>query len=330
MKTILKKSKFLNKILFYLGFWIFKFFSVTPKISYMAMVNLYCITNGKFLEKFNRKNISIPLKGKSVLFPKINSKKINKIVEEINNEGYNTFDFKLPLKAVNELKALSYKLKANVGTDEILFNPNNKKSNIYKFNPNDIIQNKWVQELIMDPVLISIAGSYLGTHPIFDFAAMWWSTDSKKNKEDAAQEYHFDLDRPKWLKIFIYLTDVNGDNGPHCYISETHKVGSKPQDILNRGYVRVSDQELKKYYPKSNFKEITGLSGTIVFGDTGCWHKGKPIIKGDRLILQLEYTSSLFGLNLPKFKIANPGIEFSEFCKNNKKYLKNIKLVNNE
>ena len=185
MNLLLKKSLFVNKIIFYIGNIIFLITKRTPNVSYMAMVNLYCLTNGKFLEKFNRKNISIPLKGKSVLFPKINSKKINKIVEEINNEGYNTFDYKLPFKAVNELKALSYKLKANVGTEQILFNPKNKKSNIYKFNPNEIIQNKWVQKLIMDPVLISIARTYLGTHPIFDFAAMWWSTDSKKNKEDS-------------------------------------------------------------------------------------------------------------------------------------------------
>ena len=213
-----------------------------------------------------------------------------------------------------------------MGNDQILFDPKDKKSNIYKFNSNDLIQNQWVQKLIMDPVLINIAGTYLGANPIFDFAAMWWSTDSKTKKEDAAQEYHFDLDRPKWLKIFIYLTDVNKDNGPHCYISKTHKVGNKPQEILDRGYVRVTDKELEKYYPKSSLKEVTGPSGTIVFGDTSCWHKGKPIVKGDRLILQLEYTNSLFGLNLPKFNINNPSSSFTAFCKKNNIYTQNINL----
>ena len=32
---------------------------------------------------------------------------------------------------------------------------------------------------------------------------------------------------------------------------KTHKVGNKPQEILNRGYVRVTDKELEKYYPKA-------------------------------------------------------------------------------
>lgn len=328
MKSTLKKSILLNKIFFYFGFWIFKIFSVTPKISYMAMVNLYCLTNGKFLEKFNqKKNISFPFQGESALFPNINYNKIKVIVSEIKNEGYNTFNFRLPLNAVEELTSLSYNLKSKIGDNYICFEPKNKISNIYKFNPNDVIQNQWVQDLIMDPVLINIAGTYLNANPIFDFAAMWWSTDYKVNKEDAAQEYHFDLDRPKWLKIFIYLTDVNTDNGPHCYISKTHKVGSKPQQILNRGYVRISDQELEKYYSKNNFKEITGPAGTIVFGDTSCWHKGKPLTKGDRLILQLEYTSSLFGLNLPKFKIKSPSKEFSSFCEKNPFFTQNINLI---
>ena len=327
MKSIFKKSKILNKIVFYLGKVFFQLFGKTPKIAYMAMVNLYCLTNGKFLAKLNqRNNFSSTINEQSKFFKEATSGNINQVAKEIRDDGYKIFQHQLNPEAIAELKSFSYSLKAKVGENQILFDPKNKKSNIYKFNPNDVIQNKWVQDLIMDPVLINIAGTYLGANPIFDFAAMWWSTDFKTQMEDAAQEYHFDLDRPKWLKIFIYLTDVNKDNGPHCYISGTHKVGSKPQEILNRGYVRVADEELIKHYPKNTFKEVTGQAGMIVFGDTSCWHKGKPIVEGDRLILQLEYTSSLFGLNLPKFKVSNKTKSFSEFCHKNSYYTQNIIL----
>ena len=327
MKNIIKRSIILNKGIFYLGYVIFKLFGKTPKVSHMSMINLYCLTNGHFLDNLNfgKKYVSNS-DINSILFKKIDLKNIKAISKEIEKEGYFIFKNKLDDLIIEELKSLSYTLKAKVGNNQILFDPKNKISNIYKFNPNEVVKNKFVQKLIMDPVLINIAAEYLGTEPIFDFAAMWWSTDSKVQKEDAAQEYHFDLDRPKWLKIFIYLTDVNKDNGPHCYISGTHKVGSKPQKILDKGYVRVADKELEKHYPKNCIKEVTGLAGTIVFGDTSCWHKGKPIVKGDRLILQLEYTSSLFGLNLKKFKIPNPSPEFSNFVKYNKVYTKNIHL----
>ena len=104
------------------------------------------------------------------------------MLQKNGKEGYRIFEHKLNTEAIQELKSLSYKLKAKVGNDQILFDPKDKKSNIYKFNSNDLIQNQWVQKLIMDPVLINIAGTYLGANPIFDIAAMWWSTDSKTKK----------------------------------------------------------------------------------------------------------------------------------------------------
>lgn len=328
MKKYIKKSILVNKILFNLGYFIYMIIGYTPRISYMSMINLYCLTNGQFLFDFNKKSkVYYDFVNKSNLFRDVNRKDLITVNSELNDEGYSLLKHRLDKKTTYKLKSFSYTLKAKVGNNQILYDPKDKKSNIYKFIPNDLIQNRLVQDLIMDPVLINIAGTYLGANPIFDFAAMWWSTDSKTKNEDAAQEYHFDLDRPKWLKIFIYLTDVNKDNGPHCYISGTHKVGNKPQEILNRGYVRVADKELKKHYPKNSFKEVIGPAGTIVFGDTGCWHKGKPIVKGERLILQLEYTSSLFGLNLPKFEITNPSTAFSKFCENNKVFTKNINLI---
>lgn len=69
MKHFLKKSIFFNKGIFYLGYVIFKLFGKTPKVSHMSMINLYCLTNGHFLDKFNLNNklkIKINSKIKSV------------------------------------------------------------------------------------------------------------------------------------------------------------------------------------------------------------------------------------------------------------------------
>lgn len=293
----------------------------------MSMVNLYCLTNGRFLDNLKpRHEYILNSNLKSILFNELDFEYVKTISQTIKNDGYSIFKNKLDNKVIDELKSLSFKLKAKVGEDHIHFDPKNKRSNIYKFEPNELINDGCVQELIMDPILINIARQYLGSEPIFDFVAMWWSTDSKNKNDDAAQEYHFDLDRMKWLKIFVYLNDVDENNGPHCYISGSHKVGNKPQKILDKGYVRISDSELHKYYKKNDFKEITGAAGTVVFGDTSCWHKGKPIVKGDRLILQLEYTTSLFGLNMPKFQVSRSNNSFANFCEKNKHYTKNIQL----
>jgi hypothetical protein len=123
---------------------------------------------------------------------------------------------------------------------------------------------------------------------------MWWSFPSKKVDTIGGQLFHFDLDRIKFLKIFIYITDVDTKNGPHCYVSGTNKIFSKKK-FMPRGYKRIPDSEIKANFEEYRIKKICGDKGTVVFADTSCFHKGEPIIEKNRLILELEYSNSLFG-----------------------------------
>ena len=65
---------------------------------------------------------------------------------------------------------------------------------------------------------------------------MWWSSKSNFNDPKSAQEFHFDLDSIKWLKFFIYLTDVEANTGPHIYVKGTH---NSKKDLIKQGYVRI-------------------------------------------------------------------------------------------
>ena len=179
----------------------------------------------------------------------------------------------------------------------------------------------------MDEVIIDVARQYFQSEPIFDMPAMWWSTPFGNGpSSEAAQLYHFDLDRVKWLKIFIYLTDVDDYNGPHYYIEKTHKINSKPKELLSRGYVRIKDEEMKNYFNENDFKVIKGPKGSAFAADTLCWHKGKNLTKGCRLVLELNYTSSLFGINTTKLKVDKGSEKFIKFCIENPTYSKNIEI----
>lgn len=318
-KNFLKKNKIINLISFYFGFYVFKITKKNFFFSYRSLVNLYCLTNGYFLQKINDKESTT--RNSSI------SKDLTKINDLLKKYGYHKLKKPLEKKKIDALKKLSFELDADYNGEKIKFDPKNVITNKYNFNPNDLINNTVVQDLIMNSYFIDVARNYLGSEPIFDFSAMWWNTDSSNISQDAAQEYHFDLDRLKWLKMFIYLTNVDSDNGPHCYISGTHIPGSKPIDIVKRGYVRINDRELEQYYDSDRIIEVIGPEGTIVFGDTLCWHKGKKIISGNRLVFQLEFTSSLFGLKMPKFEVNTYSKEFRDFCNENKFYTQNIKLI---
>jgi hypothetical protein len=327
MKSYFKNSILLNKIIFYLGYYYFKLTNKTLYYSNMSMVNLYCLTNGAFSNNLNfglkpRKRISF----KGDIFELITEDFFSKTNNTLNNDGYSLLKTKLPHEIIEGVMNFSLNSNSYYTNKSVKIDFKNLESNIYKYKYEDLINNKFVQRIIADPVLINIARNYFNSEPVFDFVSMWWTTDYEKKVEDAAQEYHFDCDRVKWLKVFFYINDVTEENGPHCYIKSSHKIGSKPQEILSKGYVRIQDSILKECYSKDNFIEATGESGTILIGDTSCWHKGKPISKGSRLLLQLEFTTSLFGIHNPKGLVTKYESGFKEFCLENKHYSQKIKF----
>lgn len=307
----------------------------TSHDSYMLLINLYCSTNGRFNENIHQRikktnpPVKIPeeLAGAPGTLSKRNFKKIN---EELNHNGYIKFEKKLNKDLLSRLYNFALQTGAKIPQnydEKVIYDPSNLKSEIYRLDNSDLVNNKDIQNLMMDPVLINVARNYLECEPIFDFPAMWWSTNfNKEASSAAAQLYHFDMDRIKWLKIFFYINDVTEENGPHCYIQATHKPGTKPPEILKRGYTRISDEDLKPYYKPDDFKVLCAEAGTIFAGDTKCWHKGAPLKSGHRLVLELEYTASLFGANIKKMIIENPSLAFRDFYNNNKVYVSNLEL----
>jgi hypothetical protein len=337
-KIISSLKKPINyKAIFENGFESFKKTGITSPEAYDAFLNLYCKTNGQFFEDMHQKIISgksfnpvnISLNG---CIGNIDSKEFNTINNTLNKDGYCNFNKSISAELVTKL--YNYALKTPTLTapnydKPTIFNPESPVSEMYRFKQNDLINNPDIQELIMDPTLINIARNYLGCEPIFDFPAMWWSTNYlKEASSEAAQLYHFDLDRLKWLKIFIYLNDVTLDNGPHRLIKGSHIPGAKPKNLLKRGYARIPDEDLTKHYKSDDFIVVIGEAGAVFAEDTKCWHKGTPLKSGHRLVLEFEYTSCLFGANYPKYEVENSSSTFKQFCENNPVYATNFIFKN--
>jgi hypothetical protein len=159
-----------------------------------------------------------------------------------------------------------------------------------------VIEHPTTQRLVADPVLVDISQRYFRTRPVFDFVALWWNTAYLSSaSSEAAQLYHFDMDRLKFVKFFIYLTDVGPQNGPHTYVAGSHR--RKPRALHRDG--RFSDHEVERHYNPADIIEITGPRGTVFVADTRGFHKGTLPIAGDRLLLQIEFATNLFGQTYP-------------------------------
>lgn len=162
----------------------------------------------------------------------------------------------------------------------------------YDIDERDALQCPEVQEFATDPAMALIAQRYLGQPVIMDEVAFWWTTTQRFEDADLnAQLFHQDRDRLSFLKFFIYLTDVTSDTGPHIYVKGSHR--HIPRNL--RGDGRKSDEAVRGAGLWSEVTELCGPAGTIMAVDTIGLHKGKPPLTGDRLALENEFATSLFG-----------------------------------
>jgi hypothetical protein len=119
----------------------------------------------------------------------------------------------------------------------------------------------------------------------------------------SAQAFHNDLDIPSgWVKVFIYLSDVNSSNGPHVYIPKSHK--QLPSNL--REDRRFNDDELEMEYSKP--VELTGPAGTIIVADTIGFHKGKTLTEGMRTVIQLEFSTSMIGAETSRTEFSSNNV----------------------
>jgi hypothetical protein len=174
----------------------------------------------------------------------------------------------------------------------------------YDFETQDLLCNEDIQKLLADLSFAAISQDYLGARPVLDVMGLWWHTGfSDQPDSEAAQYFHFDMDRLKWLKFFIYLTDVAPENGPHSFVEGTHRTGGISQSLLDKGYARLTDEEVKAELGDKGIIEFAAPRGTILAEDTRGLHKGKHVEHGDRLVLQFQFSNSLFGAFYPKSTI---------------------------
>lgn len=147
--------------------------------------------------------------------------------------------------------------------------------------------------LLEDLGVLRAIGDDLG-HPILRNVTAWYSVrPSEFTQRDliaSAHQYHADNDTPTgWIKVFIYLTDVSGENGPHVFVPGSH--GELPAELSRDR--RFRDEEVEGYFGPGH--KFEGPAGTVIVVNTQGLHKALPVHSGVRAIYQLECVNCLFG-----------------------------------
>ena len=229
---------------------------------------------------------------------------MERTLNQLNTDGYAILDTKFDPEIVQELSSYFASAPCTLTSDqELNMNPEdrvvvdleNPLAVKYSVDTNTILMNATVRKMLLDRGLLQIAQEYLGSTPIVDIVTAWYSFPSANPSHQAAQLFHFDLDRVRWLKAFLLLTDQTIETGAHVYIPGTQRDGGISSDLLAKGYARLEDPEVENFYPKETWKNMVAPAGSILLEDTRGLHKGISLQRDHRLMLQFEYTQTLFG-----------------------------------
>ena len=143
-------------------------------------------------------------------------------------------------------------------------------------------------QLTLNPRLLAVANRYLGLCGYLREIDLWWDHPTETPAKET-QLWHRDGDDFMSLKVFIYLTDVPAEAGPFCFIPGTHTVG--PLRHLQIHPPRVSDERMEQVISRNGWKICTGTAGSLIFCDTGGYHKGLKPVSQERLLFMMQYTS---------------------------------------
>ena len=291
-----------------LGVLVFRVTGKTPWLSYWAMRRLYCITRGRS-NRLLARWLAKPASGgvdSSGFLGHMALTDFRSSAIALERDGFVLLGPLLSAAECDELTTFALATPGTLipapisGPALAQFDPAAPKAVKYDLPEWRLVRHPIVQRLLDDPSLRHLARCYLGCEPVNDLIAMWWSAPaSGPASSDAAQLYHFDMDRPQFLKIFFYLTEVTSDTGPHCYIRASHR--DRPAALWRDG--RHDDGAILSQHGPARAVEICGSRGMAMAVDTSGFHKGKPLKTGHRLILQLEYTCALFGSTFHNLRV---------------------------
>jgi hypothetical protein len=140
-----------------------------------------------------------------------------------------------------------------------------------------------VLEAVNCPDMLRIAAGYLGCKPTLSSIGIRWSFPQPKARTDV-QNFHRDPDDWRFLKFFVYLTDVDAGTGPHEFVAGSHRTAGR---LLARPYTKA---EIEREHGPDRIRTITGPRGTSFVADTYGIHRGAVPTTGARLILQAQYS----------------------------------------
>jgi hypothetical protein len=150
---------------------------------------------------------------------------------------------------------------------------------------NTVLRCPNILALANSPSVIRIVTDYLGCKPTISQIGLRWTFPSSDSALDFTHQLHRDYDDWRFVKLFVYLTDVDAASGPHVFVAESHCTSGR-----FRCSSYYSRQDVERSFGQANIKSLLGPGGSGFFADTFGIHKGEVPLSRPRLLLGIEYS----------------------------------------
>ncbi len=173
-------------------------------------------------------------------------------------------------------------------------------SNCGSYLPADVLGAPYLLELANSPDLLGIAEAYLGCTPTIYSLNMFWSFPDRDQRYPVTQDYHRDFDDFRFCTVFVFLTDIQLDDGAHYFLRGTHRA-EYVEKIYNERFKQPAPLPLDRFFMMAAYKDadcprlfeietetVTGSPGEAVIEDTYGFHRG-DIPKTNRLLGWIRY-----------------------------------------
>jgi len=172
--------------------------------------------------------------------------------------------------------------------------PSNVRYSVYSVPRDVLLENRYVQGLLCDPYLLTVATRYLGVFPIVTRPDMWWDTD-RVPQGLRPRPFHVDDGCLRWLKVGVNLTDTTFETPHFVYVKGSHNPNPATRPLTRRltNRMNLSDKEVRDVCTEK-IVHVTAPAGSIFLADTRGIHKGELSMRGNRLVLYFGLEGSAF------------------------------------
>lgn len=159
----------------------------------------------------------------------------------------------------------------------------------------ELLANEAFYNFAFSKKMIAHAAKYLGEYPILNNIDLLRSDPTDRDGWLNSQQLHLDVIDTKILRVVVYITDVDEENGPFTFFPLSVSNEIKKDKELNYGSamsnMSVEDAKLTKY-ENAEKVIVKGKSGSVLTVDScNCFHYGSRAKSTSRCALMLSFTS---------------------------------------